>query len=169
MPERIGSLQDRPTQLGTKEAINKQTLYVDEKFSLGKVSSVSISNKDESGKNTIHEINIEGELGTVGRALVALINILKEIESKENDIKSQDEAISIEDLPKGALPEYGLNIKRSQWHNQKNVFIMKGTVKEDTTKPPFGIEMETGDIISVSLDNIQPLTEKLRKISGLPP
>ena len=90
MLERIGELQGMIAEemLG-KNLFKKYALYVDWSTSSGKIASVKISNRDETGAEIIHEITIDGKNGVINRALVALLQALGDSKSIEDEWESK--------------------------------------------------------------------------------
>ncbi|MCK9570995.1 hypothetical protein M0R72_18750 [Candidatus Pacearchaeota archaeon] len=181
MSKHIGELQDVP--LEDKWTREKYTLYVDWNASPEKIASVRLSNKDEAGRGIIpkHEIKIEGKNEIVNRTLEDLTEALEDLESKgekrESEIMEDIKRgcapggyTSKEDTPEIPLPEYGLKVRRARQDEQRFFFIVKGTEKEDPAiKPPFKIEIVgEGAFVSVSIENIRPLVEKLKAIFQSP-
>jgi len=184
---RVGNFQRIPAEETTVENISKKyTLYAGSIIFPGKANFVSISNRDDSGEEVMHEIWIEGNKAYVRRALVALDQALATLESVENransDMKQEmvraskegkvailvPGAISKKDLPEIPLPEYNLTVRRSRYDVQNLFFIIKGSEKEDIAiEPPFKIDVENGDFISVTEENLTALREELQMISNL--
>jgi hypothetical protein len=183
---RIGELQRIPAEESAKETLgHRYSLHVDtnnvfDTETLKRFYFVKISNKDEFGDKTVHEIAIEGESESINKKLTDLSEVLRRMNLIENQMDSEitqeikrmqkegktlvrtPGAISRDDLPQQSLPD-GLKVRRSRYEAQDIFFIIKGTEKEDAaTEPPFKIEVErNGDFVSVSRENIMPLVEKL--------
>lgn len=190
MLKHIGEMQRMITEeMSGKNRFKKYALYVDWGAPSGKIDFVKISNRDEEGREIIHEITIEGTNGIISRALVALSQALEKIKSieeawesaKKQEIEKLEKGaeghvfynprlLSKEETPEFPLPEYGLKVRRSRYELEPIVFIVQGTEKEDTaTEPPFRIEVEgEGDFVCISIENIQPLVDELMEISQLP-
>lgn len=148
-------------------------LHVETSHASGRIVSVKILNKDESGEKIQHEISIgEKDSGPMARTIEELIQALIGEKHFDDRFVPTPGDISIDVGNRSISSE--IKVRRSRYAGQHMFFIIKGTEKEEPIPPipydtpPSNIEIEgEGDFVSVSRENIPPLVEVLTKLSNL--